>query len=158
MTRRSVIIAVLLAAGVGAGFAARDYFKYARFSETDYLMKFFAEDGAFTDPTLSVGEMHGMIGQDVYMKWLCFSDTPPELFKYAADAPGPVPSEGPIWLGCYDAGRIAADLANGNARAYALQTFDDPDWIFMAAVYPTGSGAMWTQRITQPLVRPQVTP
>jgi hypothetical protein len=158
MTKRGVIIAVLLAAGVGAGFAAYDYSRYTRYSETDYLMKFFAEDGAFTDPTLSVGSMHGMTGEDPDVKWICFSDTPPALFKYAAAAPDPMPPKGPVWLGCYDADQIAADLADGNARAYALQTFDDPDMIFVAAVYPTGSGAMWVQRITEPLVRPVVQP
>ncbi len=158
MTKRGIGIVILLVAVIGGGFAAYDYSRYVRFSETDYLMRFFADDGAFSDPTLIVGAMHGMTGQDPDLKWLCFSDTPPDLFKYAADAPNPVPPEAPIWLGCYDAGQIAADLADGTARAYALQTFDDPGLIFVAAVYPTGSGALWTQRITQPLVRPQGTP
>lgn len=60
-------------------------------------------------------------------------------------APQATPLNAPFWFGCFDAGRLTADLASGAARAYDIGRDQPEGFDLMLAVYPDGRGYVWRQ-------------
>ena len=60
----------------------------------------------------------------------------------AADA---TPLNAPFWFRCFRAGRLAADLDSGAARAYAIGRDQPEGFDLMLAVYPDGRAFVWRQ-------------
>lgn len=60
-------------------------------------------------------------------------------------APQATPLNPPFWFRCFDAGGLAADLASGAARAYAIGAGQPEGFDAMIAVYPDGRGYLWRQ-------------
>lgn len=69
----------------------------------------------------------------------------PAAVAALAPAAKPTPLNPPFWFRCFDAGAIAADLASGAARAYAIGAGEPEGFDTMIAVYPDGRGYLWRQ-------------
>jgi hypothetical protein len=141
----------LLALGVGTLGALAlwvDYRRYTHFDDGNVIMRFTADgDPLKGAPAATFHSVRG-IGRDAdtLQSWACFSTSLGSQFASAFEAATPVPPPAPIWLPCFDADTIAADLAAGRARAYVLDTFAPPsDFVVIAAVYPDGHGNFWRQ-------------
>ncbi|MFH5775728.1 DUF6446 family protein [Paracoccus sp. NGMCC 1.201697] len=79
------------------------------------------------------------------LRWrACMERTGP-LPADAIPYTNPTPLIGPGWFSCFDAGRIAADLASGAAKAYLSQPEIRPDVDRVIAVYPDGRAFGWHQ-------------
>jgi len=62
-----------------------------------------------------------------------------------APATDATPLTPPFWFRCFDTGRLAADLAAGTARAYAIGRDSPAGFDLMLAVYPDGRAFLWRQ-------------
>ncbi len=69
----------------------------------------------------------------------------PAAVAALAPADKPTPLTPPFWFRCFDAGGLAADLASGAARAYAIGAGQPEGFDAMIAVYPDGRGYLWRQ-------------
>ncbi len=74
----------------------------------------------------------------------CFS-AEPGAFADLPAAPDATPLTPPPWFRCFDAGRIAGDLADGRAEAFLAAEDSPSGFDLLVAVYPDGRGFMWRQ-------------
>lgn len=74
----------------------------------------------------------------------CFRTDPDALAQEepVADA---TPLNAPFWFGCFDAGKLTADLEAGQASAYPVARDEPAGFDTMVAVYPDGNAYMWRQ-------------
>jgi Family of unknown function (DUF6446) len=76
----------------------------------------------------------------------CFAIDPAAVARLAPPAaPRATPLNAPFWFRCFDAGRLTADLAAGDARAYDIGRDHPEGFDLMLAVYPDGRGYVWRQ-------------
>ncbi|MFV0299993.1 MAG: DUF6446 family protein [Paracoccus sp. (in: a-proteobacteria)] len=140
----------LILAGLGAGggvWYAQEYGFYAAIDPAGpgaAITAVAAADGTLLD--LPIADFQGIDATSSPLRWrACFRLTEPPLPDSLTPYEGATPLNGPAWFDCYDAGRIAADLASGAAMAVLGAPEIRPDVDRVLAIYPDGRAFGWHQ-------------
>jgi len=136
-----LILGAALVAGVGVWYA-QEYGFYERVDPAGVAITVMAGGQAVP---LQAGDLEAIDASSSPIRWRgCFRLDQP-LPADAEPFAGATPLIGPGWFSCFDAGRIAADLASGAAKAYLSQPEIRPDVDRVIAVYPDGRAFGWHQ-------------
>ncbi|MTH34875.1 histidine kinase [Paracoccus limosus] len=136
-----ILIAAAVAAGVGVWYA-QEYGFYDRIDPSAAALTVIADGKPVA---LATNGVEAIDADSSPIRWrACFHLTKP-LPADAEPFAQPTPLIAPGWFSCFDAGRIAADLASGAAHAYLGQPEIRPDVDRVIAVYPDGRAYGWHQ-------------
>lgn len=136
-----ILIAVPLLAGLGVWYA-QEYGFYDRLDPSAAALTVIAEGKPVA---LATDGVEAIDASSSPIRWrACFHLTE-ALPAGAQPFAGATPLIGPSWFSCFDAGRIAGDLASGAAKAYLSQPEIRPDVDRVIAVYPDGRAFGWQQ-------------
>jgi hypothetical protein len=100
---------------------------------------------AVRDVPLAVSDWQGIDAESSPLKLRgCFT-TDRESLAGLEPAQDATPLVAPFWFGCFDAGELTEDLAEGRAVAYPVARDEPEGFDIMLAVYDDGRAYLWRQ-------------